>query len=157
MIGTYNYYLYTADTAFLSQNWDGYLAAKNFIYGKVDSSGLMNVTGTRDWARLGQGNHNTEANVILYHTLITGARLANWQGYADVAANWTTQATTLASHINGQLWYPSGGAYKDNDTSTTLLPQDANSLSLYLGVALANRTASIADALVNNWTPIGPG
>jgi len=55
-IGTYNYVLYTNDTAFLSYNWAKYQLAMGFILGKVDSSGLLNVTGIRDWARLIQGD-----------------------------------------------------------------------------------------------------
>lgn len=64
MIGTYNYVLYSNDTTFLLQNWPNYLKAMNFIYGKVGSSGLLNVTGIRDWARWQQGFNNTEANMM---------------------------------------------------------------------------------------------
>jgi hypothetical protein len=65
MIGTHNYVLYTNDTAFLETNWDGYLLAMDFIYGKVTyPSGLLNVTGIRDWARWQQGYNNTEAQMM---------------------------------------------------------------------------------------------
>jgi hypothetical protein len=64
MIGTYNYLLYSNDTAFLDQNWSKYLLAMTFIYGKVGSSGLLNATGTRDWARWATGYNNSEANMM---------------------------------------------------------------------------------------------
>lgn len=65
MIGTYNYVLYTNDTEFLSENWGGYKLAMDYIYGKVTyPSGLLNVTGTRDWARWQQGYNNTEAQMM---------------------------------------------------------------------------------------------
>lgn len=64
MIGSYNYVLYTNDTAWLSQNWDKYLKAMNFIYGKVDSVGLLNVTGLRDWARWQTGYNNSQAQMM---------------------------------------------------------------------------------------------
>jgi hypothetical protein len=64
MVGTYNYLLYSNDTAFLQQNWAKYLLAMNFIYGKVGASGLLNVTGIRDWARWQQGFNNSEANMM---------------------------------------------------------------------------------------------
>lgn len=64
MIGTYNYVLYTNDTVFLMKNWPGYLKAMDFIYGKVTSTGLLNVTGIRDWARWQQGFNNSEANMM---------------------------------------------------------------------------------------------
>ena len=65
MIGTYNYFLYTNDTDFLLDNWEGYQKAMDYIYEKVDnSSGLLNVTGTRDWARWQQGYNNSQAQMM---------------------------------------------------------------------------------------------
>ena len=65
MIGTYNYVLFTNDTAFLSQNWPKYLAAMNFANSHVTyESGLFNVTGIRDWARFQQGFNNSEAQMM---------------------------------------------------------------------------------------------
>lgn len=64
MIGTYNYVLFTNDTDFLHMNWDKYQKAMNYIYGKVDSRGLLDVTGTRDWARWQQGYNNSEAQMM---------------------------------------------------------------------------------------------
>lgn len=65
MVGTYNYLLYTNDTSFLSKNWNKYQKAMDYIYNKVDNStGLLNVTGTRDWARWQQGYNNSEAQMM---------------------------------------------------------------------------------------------
>lgn len=102
MIGTYNYVLFTNDTAFLNQNWAKYLAAMEYIYGKVHQpSGLLNVTGTRDWARWQQGFNNSEANMILYHTLLTGSELATWEGgNGSLVATYTSRAANLSTAIN---------------------------------------------------------
>lgn len=64
MIGTYNYVLYTGDLDFLELVWERYIKAMDYVYAKVDSSGLLNVTGTRDWARWQQGWNNTQANMM---------------------------------------------------------------------------------------------
>lgn len=73
MIGTYNYVLYTNDTEFLHQNWNGYLAAMNYIYAKVTyPSGLLYVTGIRDWARWQQGYNNTEAQMMYVSPCLIG-------------------------------------------------------------------------------------
>ena len=156
MVGTYNYFLYTNDFAFLQQNWAGYELALTYITNKIDNSGLLNVTGTRDWARWQQGFHNTEANTILYHTLQTGARLAEWQAMTSLATNWTNMANSLAANINAKCFDFAYGGYKDNDTATTLHPEDANSMSLYFGLAPTNDVPSITSRQVENWTPIGP-
>ncbi|KAI9738250.1 MAG: hypothetical protein M1834_008748 [Cirrosporium novae-zelandiae] len=156
MVGTYNYMLYSNNTAFLEENWAGYQLAMNYVLGKVDSSGLMNVTGTRDWARWQQGFHNSEANMILYHTLITGAVMAGWMDDQSLGANWTLQAVSLKTAINARCWDGSYGAFKDNDTNTTLHPQDANSLAVLFNVTSSSRAESISEKLTKNWTPIGP-
>ena len=158
MIGTYNYVLYTGDLDFPSRNWAGYQRAMAYILGNISPapSNLLNVTGIRDWARLQQGFHNTEANTILYHTLTTGSTLATWLSYPDLSATWSSQAATLKTAINDQLFDATYGAFKDNDTATTLHPQDANSLSLLFNVSLPSNFASISNRLTENWSPIGP-
>ncbi|KIW53328.1 hypothetical protein PV05_08912 [Exophiala xenobiotica] len=156
MIGTYNYVLYTNDTAWLAPLWDKYKLAMQFVVDKIDESGLMNVTGTRDWARWQQGFHNTEANMILFQTLSTGSKLASWLGDPAVSANWTSTATDLSKSINSLTYDVSADAYRDNDTTTTLHPQDANSMSLLFSVAPDSNVPGIATSLTKNWTPIGP-
>ncbi|KAL3421980.1 bacterial alpha-l-rhamnosidase domain-containing protein [Phlyctema vagabunda] len=167
MIGTYNYVLYSNDTAFLLQNWSKYLKAMNFIYGKVGSNGLLEVTGIRDWARWQQGFNNSEANMILYHTLNTGASLATWTGENNAAVlntTWLSQAESLKSSINKYCFSASYGSFKDNATSTTLYPQDANSMALLYGVIPSNISNStttvttaqkISSSLMKNWIDIG--
>ena len=66
LIGTHNYVLFSGDVDWLGGVWANYTKAVGYVLGKVDSSGLMNVTGLRDWARLGQGGHNSEGNALLY-------------------------------------------------------------------------------------------
>lgn len=64
MIGTHTYVLYTNDTQFLTQNWPKYVKAMDFIYAKVGASGLLNVTGQRDWARWQTTGNSSEANMM---------------------------------------------------------------------------------------------
>lgn len=66
LIGTHNYFLYSGDIEWLATVWNNYTKAVGFVTNKVDSSGLMDVTGLRDWARLGGGGHNAEGNALLY-------------------------------------------------------------------------------------------
>jgi hypothetical protein len=158
MIGTYNYMLYTNDAAFVLQNWSRYLRAMTYIYGKVDSSGLLNQTGTRDWARWQTGFNNTEANIILYRTLTTGASLATWlNDTTGVADTWLSRAETLRTNIQKYCFDEPYGAFKDNATATTLHPQDANSMAVLFGIVNATdpKATSISSRLTDNWSPIG--
>jgi hypothetical protein len=181
MIGTYNYVLYTNDTDFLARNWGGYLAAMDYIYAKVQPSpsGLLNVTGTRDWARWQTGFNMSSAQMILYRTLTTGADLATWRqqqqqqqgggggsntnintnsdATTNLPALWTQRAAALQNATLAHCFDESYGAFRDNATATELHPQDANALSVLFGVVGANTSAarSISSRLTDNWTPIG--
>ncbi|KAH7069615.1 Six-hairpin glycosidase-like protein [Paraphoma chrysanthemicola] len=158
MIGTYNYMLYTNDASFVQRNWPKYLRAMEYIYGKVDGSGLLNQTGTRDWARWQTGFNNTEANVILFHTLKTSAKLAGWvNDTTNLSITWTQRASVLQIAINKYCFDDTYGAFRDNATSTTLHPQDANSMAVLFGVvnASSSTAASISARLTDNWSPIG--
>ncbi|KAI4713487.1 hypothetical protein J4E89_000933 [Alternaria sp. Ai002NY15] len=162
MIGTYNYMLYTDDAAFVQRNWAKYQKAMEYIYAKVqvETSGLLNQTGTRDWARWQTGFNNTEANVILYHTLQTGAKLATWlneSSSSNLAATWTSRATALQTAILTHCFDTTYGAFRDNATLTTLHPQDANSMAILFDlIPPSSQTAQdISTALTKNWTPIG--
>lgn len=157
MIGSYNYVLFTNDTAFLDQNWAKYEFAMEYIYAKVlQPLGLLNVTGLRDWARQATGGNSSEPNMILYRTLITGSDLATWAGNSTAASLYTSRAATLAPNIIAHLYDTTYGAFADN-TTTTLHPQDANSMALLFGVvANTSRTAqSISARLTDNWRALG--
>lgn len=64
MIGLYNYFLYTNDVDFITVIWPKYLKAMDFIYSKVASSGLLNATGTGDWARYSTATNGSEPSVM---------------------------------------------------------------------------------------------
>ncbi|KAI1278243.1 Six-hairpin glycosidase-like protein [Xylaria sp. FL0933] len=156
LIGTYNYVLYTNDTDFLALNWNRYKKAVDYIYGLVDEkSGLLSVTGTRDWARLGQGFNNSEANVILFRTLTTGSYLATLIGDNALSGTYSDRASALLIAINTYLWDSSYGAFRDNATNVPLYPQDANSLAVLFNMTSAEQGQSISSRLVENWNALG--
>ncbi|KAF7185318.1 hypothetical protein HII31_13297 [Pseudocercospora fuligena] len=158
MIGTYNYVLYTNDTAWLESNWQKYQRAMDYIYGKVlQPLGLLNVTGTRDWARQSTAGNGSEPNMILYKTLLTGADLASWLNKPSLHEKWTSQASLLKSNIFSHLFDGSYAMFRDNATNTTLFPQDANSMALLWGVVSPNTTfaTSISNRLTTRWRKRG--
>ncbi|KAI0133693.1 Six-hairpin glycosidase-like protein [Xylariales sp. AK1849] len=156
LIGTHTYVQYSNDTTFLNQNWGKYQAAMEYIYGKVLEPGLLNVTGTRDWARWQQGYNNSEANILLYRTLSTGSELAKWMGdTAGLSATYDDRASDLLTAINTYLWDSSYGAFRDNATDTTLYPQDANSMAVLFNITTLEQDQSISEVLTQNWNDIG--
>lgn len=155
LIGTSTYYLYSADKSWLDGIWSQYQLGVNYSLGKVDSNGLMNVTGTNDWARNDQGGENIEANALLYRVLTTGATLAQVEGNSALASSYSSKAANLKTQINALLWDASAGAYKDNPGST-LHPQDGNSLAVWYNVVSSDAQAqTIVNTLHNNWNSLG--
>jgi hypothetical protein len=156
LIGSYNYYLFSGDDEWLSTIWANYTLAVAFIEGKVDSTGLLDVTGLRDWARLGQGGHNAEANAILYRVLTTASALASFVNDTSLSQAWSKNATALKSVFNDVLWMEDVGLYRDN-SSTTLTPQDANSLAVLFNVTNNHTQAEmISEGLEKQWVALGP-
>ncbi len=158
MIGTYNYVLYTNDTAFLLGNWPKYLDAMDFITAKQTyASGLLEVTGKRDWGRLHTGLNMSEAQMILYRTLNTGAELATWAGdRSGLAAKWTTAAAALRNATLDHCFDNGHGAFMDTAVKgNTLYPQDANAMSILFGVVdpWSPTGQRISARLVDNWWP----
>ncbi|AMM19284.1 hypothetical protein AX769_02975 [Frondihabitans sp. PAMC 28766] len=154
LLGTANYYQYSHDGVWLQSEWSKYKKAVAFSLAKVDSTGLMNVTGTNDWARAGQGGDNVEANALLYETLMTGAQMATVEKDPALAKSWRASAASIKSAVNTQLWDASAGQYRDNPTSD-LHPQDGNSLAVWYGLASAARASQVSAALTQNWNQYG--
>ncbi|KAJ6603318.1 glycoside hydrolase family 78 protein [Mycena vulgaris] len=150
LIGTHNYYLYSGDIEWLESIWTNYTKAVAFLEAKVDPTvGLMNVSGLRDWARLGGGGFNAEGNA-------SDASLASAMNLPSLAAAWTKNATTLKANFNDAFWVEELGMYRDNVT-TTLCPQDANSFAVLFNITTStDQATSISAGLEKNWNNLGP-
>jgi hypothetical protein len=156
LLGTATYYTYSADRAWLDAEWADYKRGMAFVIDKIDGNGLLDVTKTQDWARVGQGGENIAANALLYATLKSGATLATVEGDSSLAAAWTGRAATLKSAANSRLWDASAGLYRDNPTSA-LHPQDGNSLAVWYGLTdSAAKSKSVVAALGTRWGAYGP-
>lgn len=66
-----------------------------FMINKIDSTGMLFVTGTDDWGRLSQGGYNSEANMLMYRVLVTGSLMANWMGELPLSTEWAALAARL--------------------------------------------------------------
>ncbi|KAH9921973.1 Six-hairpin glycosidase-like protein [Epithele typhae] len=156
LINLSNYYQWSGDRAFLDRIWDAWKLGMSWATAQIDDSGLADVSSSEDWLRFYMGGHNIEANAILFHTLNLGAALAAVEDDPDTAASYTSLATGIQSAAQSLLWQPSVGLFKDNDTSTTLAPQDGNAWAVYSGLVTSPSQAStISAALQARWTAWG--
>lgn len=162
MISTYNYALYSNDLAFVSSNWHGYKRAMDWVTGhQTYSSGLLDVTGLKGWGQVVTGYNETLAQVLLFHTLRTGATMASWLGGSEnlaLATKWTAAAETLRNATITYCYDSKYGAFRSNaSTDDTLYSQGANAMAVALGLVApdSEMAQSISVRLKENWTPIG--
>lgn len=57
LIGISYYYQYTGDLEYLRSNWEHFTRGLAWSLSYIDSSGMMNVTSSADWLRVGMGGH----------------------------------------------------------------------------------------------------
>ncbi|KAL3492416.1 Six-hairpin glycosidase-like protein [Aspergillus germanicus] len=147
LVGTYNYLLYSGDTAFVAKYWPHFTK--------------VNVTGDQDWGRFTYGTERASASMLLYRALTGAASIASWlpnaQDAKELQMYYLAQASKLQKAIMTHLWDEEKGAFADSPGSG-LYPQDANSLALAYEIVdpTSAKAARISDYLASHWTPIGP-
>ncbi len=172
LIGISYYYHYTGDLDYLKSVWGNFTKGLAWSLSHIDSTGLMDVTASADWLRVGMGGHvsqstsqttnstnlkiqNIEANAILYYTLNQGIILAQALNETSYVTPWTTIASTLKIAANNLLWDSTTNLYLDNET-TTLSPQDGNAWAVKANLTLTSAQSSlISSSLKSRWTAHG--
>ena len=169
LIAMYNYAIWTSNEEWVGQHWTNITHGLDFILrGLNNSVGLHLQTRPNDWARQGGGGYNSALNALDYHALSSFASLAsslarktshtthlNFSLDAQ-ATTWSTAATRLKTAYNTYLWDPSSNLYTDN-TTTTLHPQDGNSLALLYNLTTTSpHAAALSKSLTTFHGPIGP-
>ncbi|KAH7378571.1 Six-hairpin glycosidase [Cadophora sp. MPI-SDFR-AT-0126] len=151
----YSYYMYSGDKAYVQSLWNKWKLGLEYSINKTDSSGLMNVTLTNDWGRLGQGGHNIAANAFLFHTIQLGLQLASSLNDDAVTTRWAKTAAGIEAAANKLLWDDGAKMYRDNET-TTLMPQDGNVWAIVSGLAdTPSKKQLISAALTKRWGKYG--
>ena len=157
-----DYYRYSGDTAFVTQELPVVKNELAWDASQVNSTGLLvtNSSDDADWDFYDPGKTGevTEYNLLYYKALLDGAVLATAAGDTTDAATYTSHAAALKTAINDNLYDSSTGLYYLSNTDTTTVAQDANSLAVLYSVAPASDDATLLAALKTDlWTtPYGP-
>jgi hypothetical protein len=101
-----------------------------------------------------QIGENIAANSLLYNVLVQASSMALSLNNTILSMQYQQYSITLKNAINTLLWDDEFGAYRDNPTST-LHPQDGNSLANWFGVADTNRSLLVSNYLYSNWGKYG--
>jgi len=157
-----DYYLYSGDTAFVTQELPIVKNELAWDASQVNAAGLLVTNGSddADWDFYDPGKTGevTEYNLLYYKALLDGAVLATAAGDSSDAATYTSDAAALKTAINDNLYDSATGLYHLSNTDTSTVAQDANSLAVLYGVAPASDDATLLAALKTDlWTtPYGP-
>lgn len=88
-------------------------------------------------------------------TLTNSVDLATYVNDTSLASAWAVNASALKSTFNSVFWVDSLGMYRDN-SSTTLCPQDANSMAILYNLTTSPEQAMmVSEGLEKNWNAIG--
>ena len=148
------YYRYSGDTAYASSLLPRLERATTFHATRLDANGLV-VTNDPDYWQTTQSGEVTEYSLAYYELLQNMIWLEGKIGTAARVTEYTNKATALRNAINARLFNASAGLYVHTNTRTNVFPLDANMNAVRLGVAPADRVASILSFFRARWQPHG--
>jgi alpha-L-rhamnosidase len=152
------YYEYTGDTAFVKQELPIVERELAWNAAQLNGQGLF-VTTSADgstWNLENLDGAETDVNALYYEALTDGAQLAAADNQATLAAQYRSQAATLRTAINTNLWDPQLGAYDASTSDRGFVSQDANVLPVLYGVAPAKWVPTILSTVSSTLaTPYG--
>jgi hypothetical protein len=149
-----DYYRYTNDTAYITSLLPKLEAATAYDATVLDANGLA-VTNDPDYWQTRQNGEVTEYNLAYYALLQDMSWLEGKVGTPAKATEYTNKAATLKTAINSRLWNAAAGLYQQTDTVPNIFPLDANMNAIRLGVAPADKVASILAYFKSGWQPHG--
>ncbi|WP_201799278.1 alpha-L-rhamnosidase C-terminal domain-containing protein [Subtercola vilae] len=155
---SWDYELYTGDTAYAEQYYPNLQKVLNTWYPSVtDSNGLLSkglngTGGYGDYAFLGRTGEVTYYNALYVQALTDASKLAAQLGHADDAQTWADRAATVSAAINAHLWDSTAAAYLDSNVGDVRHAQDGNGIAILAGVAGQQRATQALDYLSANTT-----
>ena len=131
----YNYYLYTGDLGFVSEEWSTVKNEMDYLAGLVDPTNHVIPGGFGP-------DKDTASNAHYYAALSEAAQLAVALGEADAAAGFKAQAALLKAAINSYLFNTSTQLYDASDTQRGVADQLGNAKAVLYRVAPSSQQAS---------------
>jgi alpha-L-rhamnosidase len=141
----FEYYLYTGDRAFISQEWPAVESQLAYLAALTNAQHLVvtDASNGDNWILAGLTGTVTEYNDLYYRALTGAVELATALGKGNIAANLQAQAALVKDAINSTLFDVSTGVYDISDSNRGVFAQDANAEAVLFGVAPASQAASI--------------
>ena len=154
VVSSWEYVLYTGDTAYAETYWPVLEKCLDTFYPSVtnSSSGLLSkglgvTDGYGDYAFLPRTGQVTYYNALYVYALQNAAQWASILSHSPTSKAWTKRAAAVSKAINANLWDKTVGAYLDSTNLTTSYnqtrhAQDGNGIAVLAGIAPAARATS---------------
>ncbi len=149
-----DYYRYAGDLDYARSLLPAVERAEKFHASHLNENGLI-VTNDPDYWQTRQDGEVTHYSMVYLEFLQNLVWFENELGHPEKAARYAEAAERLKANINDHLWSDSLGAYIHSDVMPTVIPADANSDAIRLGVAPRGKVQGILDVLRRTWTGHG--
>jgi Bacterial alpha-L-rhamnosidase 6 hairpin glycosidase domain/Bacterial alpha-L-rhamnosidase C-terminal domain len=156
-----DYYLYTGDKEFLTEEWPILTRELDWSASQVGSDGLFatDKKNGHDWdyydgPKVGAV---TAYNALYYRVLIDSATLADDLGQDFQARKYRAEAAGIKEAINGKLFNSQTGVFDASNLERGGVAQDANVFATAFGLVPEDKAKSILAKLKEHlWTKYGP-
>ena len=149
---SYQYWMFSGDTAWLTKNWSAIRAIMTWLAGQLGSNGLMSGAGPLAT--------QMSSNAHYYGCLGQAEQMATAVGDTASAATYATQAPAFGKNLNSLLFNQSAGMYSASTTQPSVFDEIGNGFALLYGlpaldpsIDVATLAASLTKALAG---PKGP-
>lgn len=147
---SYDYLLYTGDTAYVQEYYSTLQNVLNDYYPSVtdETTSLLDkdlpgASGYGDYAFLNRSGIVTYYNTLYVLALQNAASIATAVGNDQDSASWSERAQTVSTAINNHLWDKTTGAYLDSLSGPVRHAQDGNSMAIIAGISSSSQTDDI--------------
>ena len=149
---SFQYWMFSGDTAWLTKNWPSIRAIMNWLAGQVGTNGLMSGAGPLAT--------QMSTNAHYYGCLLQAARMATAAGDTASATRYASLAPAFGKLVNSLLFNRTAGMYSASATKPTVFDEVGNGYALLYGLPALDpsiNVAALADSLTKALAgPKGP-
>ncbi len=149
VVNSYEYYLYSGDTAFIKQIYPGMLRALDYHDRQTDGQGLILQKFSKDGMNYSYSLIRTGAisytNALYYLALTDAARIALDRDDIGQAQLFLTRADRIKNYFNTYFWDKRAGAFRNAKRDRDHRPLDGNAMAILSGLTDKGKASQILD------------
>ncbi len=153
ILALHDYALHFGDLAFLGAMQPRLERLLRVLEAKRDGDDLIPTERCRwlfvDWAEVDKTGHSACLEFLSIQALDAAARMFQWLGAAEAAAEWRTKTERRRAAARRRFWLEGAGAFRDCSGSTRA-GRHANFLAVLAEVPTAGQRTRLVDGILRN-------